>query len=333
MWTPAFLWDLDAMLNGNIGAAGGRGDHRGGVRRYPGGVRALARGAVFGRERKYSFRGYADDGKGIYESNFPKGTPKKAKGERILRFIQDVWSKKPITLRIDDGGKTQYIEAQFDPTYSEDKNLISDASKLMGGNRHGNAAEKRVTLDLADDYYQLAAESKYNYSKDETGKDSEPHKDVKRWHYFVNDIYFAEQGSEELIPYRVSINVKEKGEGHYFYSFSAEKAKGTSTQRTLHAAVNDSDNTTANGSSFETSIYPTEEAVKKFSLADEAEDGSKMPLAEFMGQYAQEKAEPWRRFPRCWRKVRLPALFRTRVARDTILPLLLPLLLLVASPI
>ena len=58
---------------------------------------------------RYSFEGYAEDGKGKYKSNFPKGTPKKAKGARILRYIQDVWSKKPITLRIEQDGKTRYM--------------------------------------------------------------------------------------------------------------------------------------------------------------------------------------------------------------------------------
>ena len=198
---------------------------------------------------RYSFKGYAEDGKGIYESNFPKGTPKKAKGERILKYIQEVWSKKPIMLRIEDADGIRYVEAKFDPTYSEDRKYKTDASKLMGGNRHGSAVEQRVTLDLADDYYQIASESVYNYSKEETGKDTETHKDVKQWHYFVNDIYFAEQGSDDLTPYRVSINVKEKGNGNFFYSFSAEKAEGTSTQRTLHAAVNDSQEANANGSS------------------------------------------------------------------------------------
>ena len=215
---------------------------------------------------KYSFKGYAEDGKGIYKSNFPKGTPKKAKGERILHYIQDVWSKRPITLRIEDDNGPRYIEAQFDPTFSDDKNVKTDASKLMGGNRHGSSMEQRVTLDLADDYYQIASEAEYNYSKEETGKTSDPHLNVKQWHYFVNDIYFSEQESDDLTPYRVSINVKEKDSGHFFYSFSAEKAEGTSTQRTLHAAVNSSDNATANGSSYKPSIRNEGENVnKKFS--------------------------------------------------------------------
>ena len=120
---------------------------------------------------RYSFAGYdAETGRGIYQSNFPKGTPKSAKAKQILHLIQDVWSKKPIDLVIKNAdGSTRTIEAQFDPTYSEDENVRTDASKLMGGNRHGTSSDQRVTLDLADDYYQIAEEAEYNYSKSETG--------------------------------------------------------------------------------------------------------------------------------------------------------------------
>ncbi len=188
---------------------------------------------------RYSFVGYAEDGKGKYKSNFPKGTPKIAKSERILTYIKDVWSKKPIKLNITDerGNVLRTIEAQFDPTYDESGNEISDATKLMGGNRHGTASEQRVTLDLADDYYQIASESKYNYSKLETGKELSTHNDVTEWHYFVNDIYFSEYDSEDFEPYRVSINVKEKSQGNFVYSFSAEKNNETNTPQTLHAVV------------------------------------------------------------------------------------------------
>ena len=210
---------------------------------------------------KHQFRGYAEDGRGVYESNFPKGTPKKAKAARILSLIQDVWSKKPITLKIEDENGTRYITAEFDPTYDE-TGRNTDASKLMGGNRHGTSSEQRVTLDLADDYYQIAEESTYNYSKEETGKDSDTHKDVRYWHYFINDIYFAEYGSNELAPCRVSINVKEKTDGNFFYSFSAEKTEETSTQRTLHAAVSSSNETATNGNLFNDTLTPKGEIVK-----------------------------------------------------------------------
>jgi len=222
----------------------------------------------FGETRE-SFRGYANDGKGIYASNFPKGTPKKAKGERILKYIQDVWSKKPITLRIEDESGVRYVEAKFDPNYDSKDGTQSDASKLMGGNRHGNSTEQRVTLDLADDYYKIASESVYNYSKQETGKTTEPHQGVKQWHYFVNDIYFSEYGETDTTPYRVSINVKEKANGNYFYSFSAEKAERTTTPQTLHAAVSSSTEATTNGDSFIASIRNQNENVnEKFSMRD-----------------------------------------------------------------
>ncbi len=197
-------------------------------------------------EVRNSFEGYAEDGKGKYRSNFPKGTPKKAKGERILHYIQDVWSKKPIPLNITDdaGNIIRTIQAQFDPQFDENDGVKSDASKLMGGNRHGTASEQRVTLDLADDYYQIASEANYNYSKNETGKTSVTHQDVREWHYFVNDIYFAEQGSENFESYTITINVKERNDGQFVYSFSAEKSNKSSTRRTLHADVSRGESST-----------------------------------------------------------------------------------------
>ena len=210
--------------------------------------------------------GVHSDGRPIYESNFPKGTPKAAKSERILNYIQNVWSKKPIPLVISNGEKSRTIYAQFDPTIDRSKNVPTDASKLAGGNRHGNHTEQRVTLDLADDYYEIASESAYNYSKRETGKDIRTHDDVIMWHYFVNEIYFAEYGDKELVPYTVTINVKEKLNGEYVYSFNAEKE--FSTQRTLHAAVNAEKG--ANGELFFDDIIPdsSEKSNTNFSQAD-----------------------------------------------------------------
>ena len=181
-----------------------------------------------------------ESGKPIYQVNFPKGTPKAAKAQRILSLIQNVWSKKPISLVVQDAdGSTRTIEARFDPTYDASSGKRSDASKLMGGNRHGSGSEQRVTLDLADDYYEIAVESTYNYSKSETGKSSATREGVKQWHYFVNDILFQEYGEKETTPYRVTINVKERSDGEFVYSFSAERQnERSSTRRTLHADVN-----------------------------------------------------------------------------------------------
>lgn len=198
------------------------------------------RGTVEAESRQQARVGTdAESGKPIYQSNFPKGTPKAAKAQRILSLIQNVWSKKPISLVVQDAdGRARTIEARFDPTYDASSGKRSDASKLMGGNRHGSGSEQRVTLDLADDYYEIAAKSTYNYSKSEMGKPSATHEGVKQWHYFINDILFQEYGEKETTPYRVTINVKERSDGEFVYSFNAERQnERMSTRRTLHAAV------------------------------------------------------------------------------------------------
>lgn len=208
-------------------------------------------------------------GKPIYQSNFPKGTPKAAKAQRILSLIQNVWSKKPISLVVQNAdGSTRTIEAKFDPTYIEEEGVQTDAKKLMGGNRHGSASEQRVTLDLADDYYEIAAESTYNYSKSEMGKTSPTHKGVKQWHYFINDILFQEYGEKETTPYRVTINVKERSDGEFVYSFSAERQnERLSTRRTLHA----DDTQSARGG--ESNAQPSVDSIRQ-SNANSQENSS-----------------------------------------------------------
>ncbi|MBQ9347251.1 MAG: hypothetical protein IJT94_07940 [Oscillibacter sp.] len=218
---------------------------------------------------EYSFKGYdGETGRGIYESNFPKGTPKSAKAARILSLIQDVWSKKPIDLIVKNSdGTTRTIQAHFDPTYSENERVRTDAAKLMMGNRHGSASEQRVTLDLADDYYQIASDSSHNYSKEETGKTSATHQGVRQWHYFINDIMFQEYGQKETSPYRVTVNVKEKDDGSFVYSFNAERHKeGGSTRQTLHADVTPAENNGGNAPSMDSIAQSGPESKENFSL-------------------------------------------------------------------
>ena len=218
----------------------------------------------------------SETGKPIYESNFPKGTPKAAKAQHILSLIQNVWSKKPIPLTVrNKDGSTRTIKAQFDPTYDAESGARSDASKLMGGNRHGSAAEQRVTLDLADDYYEIAAESTFNYSKKETGKSSVTHKGVNQWHYFINDILFQEYGEKESTPYRVTINVKERSDGEYVYSFSAERQnERSSTRRTLHADVTPSAESGKSNAQPSDTIIPTSDEKSNTKIAEQQRGSS-----------------------------------------------------------
>lgn len=245
-----------------------------------------------------------ESGRPIYQSNFPKGTPKAAKAERILKLIQSVWSKKPLPLVVRDAdGTTRTIKAHFDPEYSGEEGARSDARKLMGGNRHGSAAEQRVTLDLADDYYEIAEGATYNYSKAETGKGSATHQGVKQWHYFVNDILFQEYGESKTAPYRVTINVKERSDGSYVYSFNAERQnERLSTRRTLHADVTQS---AKNG---ESNAQPSTSSIRlsagnsqeKFSVR-EAKITDRELLANALETTAQNAGE--RRILKWYRKV------------------------------
>ena len=218
----------------------------------------------------------SETGKSIYESNFPKGTPKAAKAQHILSLIQNVWSKKPIPLTVrNEDGSTRRIKAQFDPTYSEREGVSTDARKLMGGNRHGTAGEQRVTLDLADDYYEIAAESTFNYSKKETGKSSATHENVDQWHYFINDILFQEYGEKESTPYRVTINVKERSDGEYVYSFSAERQnERSSTRRTLHADVTPSAESGKSNAQPSDTIIPTSDEKSNTKIAEQQRGSS-----------------------------------------------------------
>ena len=191
---------------------------------------------------KYSRRGYDEKtGIAIYQSDYPEGTSRALKAEQVIKLVQNVWSRQPLSLTIPDGsGGERIITAQFNPTLEE----RSDLSKIAYGNRHGSGREKRITMNLSQDFYAIAAESHYVSSKDAESKPNNPaHDGVKQYHYFSAELLYAEYGIEEieaddLIPVTMSIDVKETDDGDFFYSFHAEESvKKESAQQTLHAAV------------------------------------------------------------------------------------------------
>ena len=237
-----------------------------------------------GGKAQFLFKGKdPETGKSIYESNFPKGTPKAAKSKHILHLVQNVWSKKPITMYVEDEvtGLPRMIEAQFDPTYSEERGVETDARKLAGGNNLGNAKERRVTMDLADDYYRIAQEADYDHSSPEEGKLIATHEGVKTWHYFADNILFQENGGKEKTPYRVVVNVKEKADGSYVYSFSAFAEKNKSrapTSFNTGVTTNLSDGGNARLSNA-TIAQQEGESKKKFSLKEDSE-GRKLTAAQ-----------------------------------------------------
>lgn len=184
---------------------------------------------------KYSLIGNKD-GKDVFISNFPPNTPKAEKSKRIVELVQRVWQYNPIKLTIYKDGFASEITAKFDPTMGE----RTDLSKIAFGNRKGTMREQKLTLNLADDLYYIAENSKYVSSKAETGKNNPAHKDVTEWHYFINDIIYREvdkNGNVQEYPYRMNIDVKEKADGNYFYSFGLEKIKDTRPEDVLSSVT------------------------------------------------------------------------------------------------
>lgn len=191
--------------------------------------------------KKQAKIGKTEDGRGIYKTNYAKNTPKSVKQQDIIDIVQNVWSKKPISLYITEGNTSRRITANFDPTLSE----RSDLAKIVYGNRKGTASEKRMTLDLSSDFYQIATESKNTGNLSEKGKTNPAHNGVTDWHYFVTNLVYEDADGNRM-DCHMNIDVKENPSGNFFYSFSIEK--GTAPQ-TLLAVVADEESTTVPNSS------------------------------------------------------------------------------------
>ncbi len=226
---------------------------------------------VTDHEVRYSLIGRTEDGRGIYRSNYPKNTPKAQKQKDIINLVQNIWSKKPIKLNLVVDGKNVPIEANFNPELAE----RSDLAKIAFGNRKGTNSEKRITLDLSSDLYQIAEESHHVGSKIETGKENPAHFGVSEWHYFLTNLVFVEDDGTKIDCY-MNIDVKQNGIGHWFYSFAIEK--GTAPQTLLAGVTEESATVPSN------SITDPDENVNTF---DENSSDSKrfaLPLDETSGE-------------------------------------------------
>ena len=206
---------------------------------------------------QYSLVGRTDDGKGIYESNFAPDTPKQEKQKRLIQLWQNVWSQKPIELNIkDENGETRTITANFDPDYDITNTRMTDLGKVMT-NRNGTGGDRTVTLNLADDLYDLARTAEYYTSEPERGKTTATHQGVKMWHYFFNDILY--RGENGDVPYTVWLDVKERDDGGYVYQLYAKKTK----KRTAPSQPSDISRSTLAEPSSNTIVHDSDNAVNQ----------------------------------------------------------------------
>ena len=130
----------------------------------------------------------------------------------------------------------------------------------------GNRTERLITLNLANDIWEIANESRYENSKGEF-KQIRMHESSERWHYFVNAINYvddAQPGRNDV--YDFNLDVMERDDGDFVYTFSLKKRR-TDAPRTFTAGV-DGKNAADAGSS-KNSISKTGETVKgKMSAQD-----------------------------------------------------------------
>lgn len=210
---------------------------------------------------KYSMVGRGENGLKTYKSDFSSDMTLDEKREYMYRLITEVWDKKPLNLTILEDGKEKKITARFDG----EANGQTFAGKMAFGNRRGSRTERLITLNLANDIWEIANESRYENSKGEF-KQTRMHESSECWHYFVNAINYvddAQPGRNGV--YDFNLDVMERDDGDFVYTFSLKKRR-TDAPRTFTAGV--SSENAANAGSSKNSISKTGETVKgKFSAS------------------------------------------------------------------
>ena len=223
-------------------------------------------GGTRGPPEKYSMVGYGSNGLKTYKSDFSSDMTATEKQEYLYSLIKSVWSKKPLQLTILQNGKERSISARFDG----ESNGQEFAGKMAFGNRRGTRTERLISLNLADDIWEIASESTYDASKGGI-KETLAHDGSERWHYFVNAInYVDEQQPSRNGVYDFNLDVMEREDGNFVYTFALKKRRD-SAPRTFAAGVNG--NNAADANSSDTSIRSAEQkSQEKFSAAEDVSE-------------------------------------------------------------
>ena len=223
-------------------------------------------GGTRGPPEKYSMVGYGSNGLKTYKSDFSSDMTATEKQEYLYSLIKSVWSKKPLQLTILQNGKERSISARFDG----ESNGQEFAGKMAFGNRRGTRTERLISLNLADDIWEIASESTYDASKGGI-KETLAHDGSERWHYFVNAInYVDEQQPSRNGVYDFNLDVMEREDGNFVYTFALKKRRDNAP-RTFAAGVNG--NNAADANSSDTSIRSAEQkSQEKFSAAEDVSE-------------------------------------------------------------
>lgn len=212
---------------------------------------------------KYSMVGRGENGLKTYKSDFSSDMTMDEKREYMYRLITEAWDEKPLNLTVLEDGKEKQITARFDG----EANGQTFAGKMAYGNRRGSRTERLITLNLANDIWEIASESMYDNSKSGTKK-TQAHDGTERWSYFTNAINYVDEAQPNRNgTYDFNLDVMRREDGDYVYTFYLKKRR-TDAPRTFTAGV--SSKNAANAGSSKNSISETGETVKgKFSASED----------------------------------------------------------------
>lgn len=166
--------------------------------------------------------------------------------------------------------------------YGSAKSIASSAMKSLGKNSVKGLAKSAVRRGVAG---KLLSGAAGEFVEEAVSEAIDPK---------IQRLYqISEFDSDDYKPYRVTINVKEKSDGNFVYSFSAESQEGSSTPQTLHAVVNGDNEVTANAQPSNPIIRQKDGVVnhsgeKSTVLRRQREQDS----ATFGGMYTDESNKP-----------------------------------------
>ncbi len=225
---------------------------------------------------KYSLEGKNKDGIEVYTtSEDVRSLTRKERQKKFLEIMQNEYRGR--TAKFNRNGHVYY--ATFDSR---------DVNKNIYGDRRSSNSGYNAKLKVGADgnIFELVENSKYKGSKVEQGKNTQSHKQVRFWDYFVKTVQIDNEVFDLLA------NVRRKSDGDYVYSIQlranksieASAAQQPNQKVGVNKAANASDNSI---SSSEGNVKASRETDAKYMAAVESGD---MEAAQKM---ADEAALNW----------------------------------------
>lgn len=210
---------------------------------------------------KYSLEGKNKDGIEVYTtSEDVRSLTRKERQKKFLEIMQNEYRGR--TAKFNRNGHVYY--ATFDSR---------DVNKNIYGDRRSSNSGYNAKLKVGADgnIFELVENSKYDGSKVEQGKNTQSHKQVRFWDYFVKTVQIDNEVFDLLA------NVRRKSDGDYVYSIQlranksieASAAQQPNQKVGVNKAANASDNSI---SSSEGNVKASRETDAKYMAAVESGD-------------------------------------------------------------